>query len=114
MINKFYITLLYALTFTVWPPDHVQPQEKKDTMSLDKWDSSGFYELQDEKEAFKVLAGTTKNIQKEAIRNLTILEKRKRLIRVDTAYIKVYVNVYDTAQIDTIKHKRNFFQRIFN
>ena len=118
MNSKIIISFLYAVIFTVWPPDngHSQVKEVKDTVKAKEefeFDSAAFYELQEEKQAFKHVAGTTRQVQKEAMKNLEILEKRKR-VKYDTLYVPIYIPVYDTTYIDTVQHKKNFFQKIFN
>ena len=118
MNSKIIISFLYAVIFTVWPPDngHSQVKEVKDTVKAKEefeFDSAAFYELQEERRAFKQVAGTTLSVQREAMKNLSRLEKQKK-IKFDTVYVPVYIPVYDTSHLDTIKHKKNFFQRLFN
>ena len=116
MNSKIIISFIYALIFTVWPPDNAGSQTKeKETVKTEEFefDSAAFYELQEERRAFKQVAGTTLSVQREAMKNLSRLEKQKK-IKFDTVYVPVYIPVYDTSHLDTIKHKKNFFQRLFN
>lgn len=112
MTSKFTITFLYALAFTVWPPDRGVSQIKEVPDSIGyKFDSAVIFDKENAKIEFKQAVGTTKVIQREAIRNLERLEKRKKPIRIDTFI--VYVPVYDSVLNDTPKHKKSLFKRLF-
>lgn len=115
MQSKILISFFYAFAFTLWPPDNGKTQVKTpDTVLVDEFDSAVFYELVEERARFKTVAGTTKAFQKEALRNLSILESRKKPKRIDTVYVPYYIPVYDSVPVDTPKHKRSFFNRIFH
>lgn len=117
MGSKFIISLFYALAFTVWPPHNAETQTRyvPTTVSVDEFDSAVFYELQAAKKEFRYLAGSTKSIQREAMKNLQKLESKRKLLRVDTVYILVYAKDSTIREnMDTVVHKRNFLQKLFN
>lgn len=110
MRGKFSIALLYALVFTVYPPDNGKTQVKEvpDSVYIDEFDSAVIYEKEDAKADFKQVAESTRAIQRQAIRNLAIAEKKRKFIKVDTIFDTVHVRVV----VDSPKHK-GFFKRIF-
>lgn len=115
MPNKIIISIFYAFAFTIWPPDNGQTQvREKFSVTIDEYDSSGFYELQEAREDYKQMAETTRRIQRKALKNLNILESKKKPLRIDTLYVVIYDTLLPKAEILDTPHKRTFFDKIFN